>query len=38
MNAFERKCVHDVVNATAGVASDSEGVEPQRRVVVHLED
>jgi spoIIIJ-associated protein len=35
MNAFERKCVHDVVNAAAGVESDSEGVEPQRRVVVH---
>jgi spoIIIJ-associated protein len=35
MNAFERKCVHDVVNAIAGVASDSDGVEPQRRVVVH---
>ncbi len=35
MNAFERKCVHDVVNASAGVESDSEGVEPQRRVVVH---
>jgi spoIIIJ-associated protein len=38
MNAFERKCVHDVVNATPGVASDSEGVEPQRRVVVHVAD
>ena len=37
MNAFERKCVHDVVNASPGVASDSEGVEPQRRVVVHPE-
>jgi spoIIIJ-associated protein len=35
MNAFERKCVHDVVNAMAGVESDSDGVEPQRRVVVH---
>lgn len=34
MNAFERKCVHDVVNATPGVESESEGVEPQRRVVV----
>jgi len=38
MNAFERKCVHDVVNSTAGVQSDSEGVEPQRRVVVHVAD
>ncbi|HEU0240831.1 MAG TPA: R3H domain-containing nucleic acid-binding protein [Micromonosporaceae bacterium] len=35
MNAFERKCVHDVINATAGVESESEGVEPHRRIVVH---
>jgi spoIIIJ-associated protein len=35
MNAFERKCVHDVINATPGVESESEGVEPQRRIVVH---
>ena len=34
MNPFERKVVHDVVAAT-GLVSDSEGVEPQRRVVVH---
>ena len=34
MNPFERKVVHDVV-AAAGLLSDSEGVEPQRRVVVH---
>ncbi len=34
MNPFERKVVHDAV-AAAGLASDSEGVEPQRRVVVH---
>ena len=34
MTAFERKCVHDVVNATAGVESESEGVEPSRRIVV----
>lgn len=34
MTAFERKCVHDVINATAGVESESEGVEPSRRVVV----
>jgi spoIIIJ-associated protein len=33
MNAFERKVVHDVV-AEAGLASESEGVEPSRRVVV----
>jgi len=35
MNAFERKCVHDVINATTGVESESEGVEPHRRIVVH---
>lgn len=34
MSAFERKCVHDVVNASDGVASESEGVEPNRRIVV----
>jgi spoIIIJ-associated protein len=33
MNAFERKVVHDVV-AEAGLVSESEGVEPSRRVVV----
>jgi spoIIIJ-associated protein len=33
MNAFERKVVHDVV-AEAGLSSESEGVEPARRVVV----
>jgi spoIIIJ-associated protein len=33
MNAFERKVVHDAV-AEAGLASESEGVEPARRVVV----
>jgi spoIIIJ-associated protein len=34
MSAFERKCVHDVINALAGVESESEGTEPSRRVVV----
>ena len=34
MSAFERKCVHDVVNAMVGVQSESEGVEPSRRIVV----
>lgn len=34
MSAFERKCVHDVVNASDGVISESEGVEPHRRIVV----
>jgi len=33
MNPFERKIVHDAV-AAAGLRSESEGVEPQRRVVV----
>lgn len=36
MNPFERKVVHDVVTA-AGLTSDSEGVEPQRHVVVRAE-
>jgi len=35
MSAFERKCVHDVINAMDGVESESEGVEPHRRIVVH---
>ena len=34
MNAFERKCVHDVINAMTDVVSESDGVEPHRRVVV----
>ncbi|GGO06960.1 hypothetical protein GCM10011576_11110 [Micromonospora parathelypteridis] len=38
MSAFERKCVHDVVNAMSGVASESEGVEPNRRIVVRPAD
>jgi len=33
MNPFERKVVHDAV-AEAGLVSDSEGVEPDRRVVI----
>ncbi|WP_127126388.1 R3H domain-containing nucleic acid-binding protein [Georgenia sp. SYP-B2076] len=33
MNPFERKVVHDVV-ADAGLVSDSEGVEPNRHVVI----
>ncbi len=33
MNPFERKIVHDAV-ANAGLVSESEGTEPQRRVVV----
>ncbi|GIE80900.1 SpoIIIJ-associated protein [Actinoplanes philippinensis] len=38
MSAFERKCVHDVVNAIPGVQSESEGVEPNRRIVVRAAD
>jgi spoIIIJ-associated protein len=38
MSAFERKCVHDVVNAIAGVQSESEGVEPNRRIIVRPAD
>jgi spoIIIJ-associated protein len=37
MSAFERKCVHDVINATEGVASESEGEEPNRRIMVRPE-
>ena len=33
MNPFERKVVHDAV-AAAGLTSDSEGVEPERHVVI----
>ena len=34
MNPFERKVVHDAVAAIEGVRSESEGEEPDRRVVV----
>jgi spoIIIJ-associated protein len=34
MTPFERKIVHDAVAAIDGVHSESEGVEPERRVVV----
>jgi spoIIIJ-associated protein len=34
MNPFERKVVHDVVTGMSGVRSESEGEEPNRRVVV----
>jgi spoIIIJ-associated protein len=34
MNPFERKVVHDVVAGVEGVRSESEGEEPQRRVVI----
>jgi spoIIIJ-associated protein len=35
MNPFERKVVHDAISGLTGVESESEGDEPQRRVVVH---
>jgi spoIIIJ-associated protein len=34
MNPFERKVVHDAVSAMEGVRSESEGEEPNRRVVI----
>lgn len=34
MTPFERKIVHDAVAGVSGVRSESEGVEPSRRVVV----
>ena len=34
MNPFERKVVHDVISAVSGVRSESEGEEPNRRVVI----
>ncbi len=34
MTPFERKIVHDAVSKVDGVRSESEGVEPNRRVVV----
>lgn len=34
MSAFERKCIHDVINATDGVESESEGSEPNRQILV----
>jgi spoIIIJ-associated protein len=37
MNPFERKIVHDAV-AAAGLSSSSEGVEPDRRIVVRPAD
>ena len=34
MTPFERKIVHDAIATVDGVESESEGVEPERRVVV----
>ena len=36
MSAFERKIVHDAVSEVGGVETESEGEEPNRRVVVRL--
>jgi spoIIIJ-associated protein len=38
MNPFERKVVHDAVSAIDGVRSESEGEEPNRRVVILAEN
>jgi spoIIIJ-associated protein len=37
MNPFERKVVHDAISTIDDVRSESEGEEPERRVVVHLQ-
>jgi spoIIIJ-associated protein len=37
MNPFERKVVHDVIATIDGVRSESEGEEPQRQVIVLLD-
>jgi spoIIIJ-associated protein len=37
MTPFERKIVHDAVAGVDGVHSESEGVEPSRRVVILLD-
>jgi len=34
MNSYERKLVHDVVGRCKGLESESEGEEPERRVVI----
>ena len=38
MNPFERKVVHDAIAQIDGVHSESEGEEPNRRVVILLDD
>ena len=37
MNPFERKVVHDVIATIDGVRSESEGEEPERQVVVLID-
>jgi spoIIIJ-associated protein len=34
MTPFERKIVHDAVAVVDGVETESEGEEPQRRIVI----
>jgi spoIIIJ-associated protein len=34
MSPFERKVVHDAVATVAGVETESEGEEPERRIVI----
>jgi spoIIIJ-associated protein len=34
MTPFERKVVHDAVAEVEGVSSESEGEEPERRIVI----
>ena len=34
MTPFERKIVHDAVATVDGVATESEGEEPERRIVI----
>lgn len=34
MNAVDRKVVHDAITDIDGVSTTSEGVDPQRRVVI----
>jgi spoIIIJ-associated protein len=38
MNAADRKVVHDTANAIDGIRTTSEGEEPRRRVVLHVDD
>jgi spoIIIJ-associated protein len=38
MNAADRKVVHDTANAIDGVRTTSEGEEPRRRVVLHVDE
>jgi spoIIIJ-associated protein len=37
MNPFERKVVHDAIAVVEGVRSESEGEEPNRRVVIRTD-